>query len=48
MTVLVAQMASYHGITLEFTKLLRATHSVANVCKSSLHAWVLDFIHLWP
>ncbi|CAI9564176.1 unnamed protein product [Staurois parvus] len=33
---------------LEITEFLRATHSFTNVCRSSLHAWVLDFIHLWP
>ena len=40
MTGLVAQVA--------FTELLRATHSFTNVCRSSLHAEVLEFIHLWP
>ncbi|CAI9559776.1 unnamed protein product [Staurois parvus] len=44
---LFAQGATYHGTTLEFTELLRETHSFTNVCRS-LHAWVLDFIHLWP
>jgi len=43
-----AQVASYHGNTLEFTELLCATHSFINVCRSSLHAQVPEFIHLWP
>ena len=38
MTGLVAQMASYHGTTLELTELLRAIHSFTDVCRSSLHA----------
>uniref|UniRef100_A0A3P8T6V7 mRNA m(6)A methyltransferase n=1 Tax=Amphiprion percula TaxID=161767 RepID=A0A3P8T6V7_AMPPE len=29
-----AQVASYHSSTLEFTELLRATHSFTNVCKN--------------
>ena len=48
MTGLVAQLASYHSTMLEFTELLRATHSFKNVCRNSLHAEVLAFIHLWP
>jgi len=48
MTGLVAQMASYHGTRLELTELLRATRSLTNVCSSSLHASVLEFIYLWP
>ncbi|CAI9604570.1 unnamed protein product [Staurois parvus] len=35
---LIAQVEPYHSITLEFTELLRATHSFSNVCRSSLHA----------
>ena len=35
MTGLVAQVASYHSTTLEFTELLRATHSFTNVCRNS-------------
>ncbi|CAI9567970.1 unnamed protein product, partial [Staurois parvus] len=45
---LIAQVATYHGTRLEFTELLRAIHSFTNVCRSSLHAQVLDFIHLLP
>uniref|UniRef100_A0A8C5R0U7 Uncharacterized protein n=1 Tax=Leptobrachium leishanense TaxID=445787 RepID=A0A8C5R0U7_9ANUR len=37
-TGFVAQVASYHSSTLEFTELLRATHFFTNVCKNSLHA----------
>ena len=48
MTGLVAQVASYHSTTLEFTGLLRVTFSSTNVCRNSLHAQVLPFIHLWP
>ncbi|CAI9610037.1 unnamed protein product [Staurois parvus] len=43
-----AQVATYHGTTLELTELLKATYSLTNVCRSSLHAQVLDVIHLWP
>ena len=31
-----------------WNELLRATQSFTNVCRSSLHAKVLEFIHLWP
>lgn len=48
MTGLIAQLASYHFATLEFTELLRATQSFTNVCRSSLHAYLLDFADLWP
>ncbi|CAI9572042.1 unnamed protein product, partial [Staurois parvus] len=41
---LIAQVATYHSTTLEFTELLRVTHSFTNVCRNSLHALVLDFI----
>ncbi|CAI9604568.1 unnamed protein product [Staurois parvus] len=45
---LIAQMATYHGTRFESTELLRVTHSFTNVCRSSLYAQMLDFIHLWP
>ncbi|CAI9616025.1 unnamed protein product [Staurois parvus] len=35
---LIAQVATFHCTTLEFTELLRATHSFTNVCRSSLRA----------
>lgn len=36
-------MASCHGTgILEFTKVLRVTNSFTNVCRSGLHAWVID------
>ncbi|CAI9588056.1 unnamed protein product [Staurois parvus] len=41
---LIAQVATYHDTPLEFIELLRATHSFTNVCRSSLHAEVLDFL----
>ncbi|CAI9550660.1 unnamed protein product [Staurois parvus] len=44
---LIAQVVTYHSITLEFTELC-VTHFFTNVCRSSLHSWVLDIIHLWP
>ena len=37
-TGFVAQVASYHSTMLEFTELLRVTHSFTNVCRNSLHA----------
>jgi len=43
MTGLVALVASYHSTMLEFTEILRATHSFTNVCRSNLHAEVLEF-----
>ncbi|CAI9616399.1 unnamed protein product [Staurois parvus] len=45
---LIAQVTTYHGTTLEFTELLRASHSFTNVCRSSLHIQVLNFMHLRP
>jgi len=36
---------TYHGTTLEFTEVLRATD--LNVCISSLYVYVLDIIQLW-
>ena len=33
---------------LEFTGPVRVTHSLIYVCRNSLHAQVLAFIHLWP
>ena len=38
-------MATYHGTTLEFTELLRATHSFTDVCRSSLHAFLYNCGH---
>lgn len=37
------QVASYQSTTLDFTEPLRTTDSFTNICRSSLHAWVLDF-----
>ncbi|CAI9543672.1 unnamed protein product [Staurois parvus] len=34
--MLIAKVAIYHGTTLEFTELLRVTHSFTNVCRSSV------------
>uniref|UniRef100_A0A3B4CVS3 RING-type domain-containing protein n=1 Tax=Pygocentrus nattereri TaxID=42514 RepID=A0A3B4CVS3_PYGNA len=34
----ISEVASDHGTTLEFTELLRETHSFTNVCRSSLQA----------
>ena len=39
-------MTGLHGTTLESTELLRAIRSFTDVCRSSLHAEVLGFIHL--
>ncbi|CAI9576701.1 unnamed protein product, partial [Staurois parvus] len=36
---LIAEVATYHGTTLYFTELLRATHSLTNVCRSILYAY---------
>lgn len=33
---------------LELTEVQRATHTFTNICRGGLHAWMLDFIHLWP
>lgn len=46
-TGLVALVASCHSITMEFTSSW-VTFSFTNVCRSSLHAYVLEFIDLWP
>lgn len=35
--------ASYYSTTLKFSELFKATHSFINVCKSTLHGFVLDF-----
>ena len=48
MSGLIAQVATGHGTMLAFTDFLRVTHSFTDVCRSSLHASALDFIHLWP
>ncbi|CAI9608557.1 unnamed protein product [Staurois parvus] len=34
--LLIAQVETYHGTMLEFTEILRATHSFTYVCRSSL------------
>lgn len=40
-------IGSCHGITLDSTELLGATHSFTSDWRSNLHSWVLDFPHLW-
>jgi len=51
MNGLLAQVATYHGTTLEFTELLRVTHSFTNVCRSDVCLFdgcVCWFTQLWP
>ena len=43
----ISQVASYHSTMLEFTELLRATHSFTNVCRTVCMTWSRAWRHQW-